>query len=181
VRRLHGLQPPGTPALPAGWDAYRVFLQEQARTCRQRHTEWGTLPSHLLEQIENYLLPPEDLFFPGEQPHLIHADLTVDHLLGSWQNGRWAPRALIDFGDAMVGSLYYELAALHLDLFNADPTLLHVFLDNCGLPAARDPGFARKALSTALLHRFNLFVPGKVPLGDTWEAVAAAAWENPDG
>jgi hygromycin-B 7''-O-kinase len=39
---------------------------------------------------------------------------------------------LIDFGDAMVGDLHYELAALHLDLFDCDKRLLRQFLDHYG-------------------------------------------------
>ena len=121
------------------------FLEAQRPGCVERHREWGTLPGRLLPEIDDYLLPTGALLLPGEQPHIIHADLTADHLLGRLEGGRWTSLAMIDFGDAVTGGLFYELAALQPGLLNGDRSLLEAFLDAYGytgplariLPAAR--------------------------------------------
>jgi hygromycin-B 7''-O-kinase len=159
VRQLHEIPLEGSP-FAQEWDGYLDFLDQQRQGCKEKHQAWATLPSSIIEQIDHYLLPPQSLIVPGKRPHLIHADLTLDHLLGCWKNGEWVPLALIDFGDAMVGSMYYELAALHIDLFGCDKELLRIFLDSCDFQAAENVNFARKALSATLLHRFNMFPSG---------------------
>jgi hygromycin-B 7''-O-kinase len=157
VKDLHGISLRGSQVFPDDWAPFLAFLDRQRRECVQRHRAWGTLPPALIDQIEAYLLPVEELILPRERPHLIHADLTADHLLGSWQDQGWQPLALIDFGDAMTGSLYYELAALHQDMFRGQAGLLKAFLEGYGLEARQEEQFARKALCAALLHRFNMF------------------------
>jgi aminoglycoside/choline kinase family phosphotransferase len=62
---------------------------------------------------------------------------------------------VIDFGDAMLGNIFYELSALHLDLFACDKSLLKAFLQAYGLPPDRD--FVRKAMVTSLLHQFDVY------------------------
>ena len=127
VRELHGMAIPPEGPFAQDWEAYLGLLDGQRAGCADRQREWGTLPAHLLEQIDAYLLPGADLRLPGEHPHLIHADLTEDHLLGRVTAGQWTSMALIDFGDARTGSLFYELGALHLSLFGADRRLLSAF------------------------------------------------------
>ena len=133
------------------------FLDGQRAGCAERQRERGRLPDRLVEQVETYLLPSTDLRLPGERPHLIHADLTEDHLLGRVTAGCWTSMALIDFGDARTGSLFYELGALHLSLFGADRRLLSVFLEAYGATGLDGADFARRAMSCALLHEFNVF------------------------
>jgi hygromycin-B 7''-O-kinase len=157
VRRLHALPLEGSPVFPATIDPYLTFLQRQRACCVQNHREWGTLPPHLVEQIEDFLPPIDELVDRTRLPHLIHADLTRDHLIGELKDGHWISRALIDFGDAMTGDLLYELAALHLDLFGGDRRLLAGFLDGYGLSAQARAELPKKALATALLHQFNVF------------------------
>ena len=77
--------------------------------------------------------------------------------MGKLDGGRWTSLAIIDFGDAMTGDLLYELAALHLDLFHGERDMLAAFLRAYGIPEAGWPELARKALATALLHRFDVF------------------------
>ena len=87
---------------------------------------------------------------------MIHADLTADHLLGRLENGQWTPLGLIDFGDAMIGNLYYELLALYLDMFRCEKPLLRAFLETYGLDESARRQFPQKAMTTLLLHRFNV-------------------------
>ncbi len=117
----------------------------------EERTLW---PVHLAGQVEVYL-SANVAFLQAESDCFIHADLTQDHFLGRFQSGRWETLAVIDFGDAMLGNLYYELAALHLDLFDCDRRLLAAFLKAYGLPP--DPDFVRKAMVTSLLHQFDVY------------------------
>jgi hypothetical protein len=138
------------------WDTYCSFLKRQCLNCLTNHKEWNDLPAHLLNQLECFVLPVERLLDLSAPPHLIHADLTSDHLLGSLVSGRWQTLAIIDWGDAMTGNFLYELVALHLDLFHSDKQLLRACLEAYGLPSFYWHDFPRKALSLVLLHQFPM-------------------------
>lgn len=177
VRALHRLPlPPGGP-FPTSHEPYAQFLAEQRAGCAERHRAWGTLPAHLIDQIDAYLPPTDYLIDRSRPPHLIHADLTGDHLLGRLREGRWQTLALIDFGDARTGDFLYELAALHLDLFRGEKAPLGAFLESYGLPA--HPEFPRRVLATCLLHQFNVFwlLPANLLQQPTLDALARALFE----
>jgi hygromycin-B 7''-O-kinase len=162
-----------------GWQPYLEFLEGQRSICVSNHREWNSLPENLIAQIEGFLLPSREIVDLSLPPALIHADITRDHLLGQIQNGHWQTQALIDFGDAMIGDIFYELAALHLDTFQYDRRLLKTFLAAYGLSNFQKQNFARKALSVALLHQFNVFFglrSGLDKIPDTLEALALQLW-----
>jgi hygromycin-B 7''-O-kinase len=156
VQRIHALPLAGSVVFPASHEPYLRFLEQQRAGVVERHREWSSLPGHLIKQIDAFLPTVDSLVDCARPPHLIHADLTRDHLLGRFANGRWTTLAIIDFGDAMTGDLLYELCALHLDLFGSDRRLLSVFLDAYGLPEEKRVDLPCKALATALLHQFNV-------------------------
>lgn len=178
LRRIHALSLAGSPVFPNGHAPYRRFLEAQRAACVDHQRAWGSLPAHLVAQIDAFMPPLDALVDDHLSPHLIHADLTADHLLGQAQDGCWTALALIDFGDAMTGSLYYELAALHLDLFKGDPEMLAAFLDTYGLDAALRASLPRRALAAALLHRFDVFqaVPRALLQAETLDALARELW-----
>jgi hypothetical protein len=149
ARRIHSLPAPD-------WSPYLEFLKNQRAGCRERLQSWGWLPDRLLDELDEYLLPPSDLIDPGEQPHWIHGDITGDHLIGRWNHGEWTTLGLVDFGDGRIGSLYYELAALHLGFLGGDGRLLAAFLDAYQYEGLQDGAFGRKALTAALLHQFDV-------------------------
>jgi hygromycin-B 7''-O-kinase len=158
ISRMHSLRLPPDSVIPCDWKFYLDHLTRLSSDCQQRHIAWGSLPSQLLAEIPDYLLPPSALLPPAHSPSLIHADLTRDHLLGDLQDGEWKLRAIIDFGDALSGDLFYELVVLHLEIFDADLRLLREFL------AAYKPspyyleGFTRKVMTLTLLHPYDAFV-----------------------
>jgi hygromycin-B 7''-O-kinase len=159
IYHLHHLPVGDSPVFQPDWSAYQAFLNEQRQACVTRHREWGRMPAHLIQQIDPFLLSPDHWISDHDgKPHLIHADLTRDHLLGKLEQGEWHTGGLIDFGDAMTGDLYYELAALHLDLFHGDKKMLKRFLETYGsIPV--DDRFVRKAMTAALLHQFDVIGP----------------------
>ena len=160
LSKLHSLPPlhlPGTVySIEPGWNGYASFLREQRSHCHANHQEWGDLPQHLLDQIGAFVLPVEQLIDFTGTPHLIHADLTADHLLGGFVNGGWQTLAIIDWGDARTGNLLYELVALHLDMFAGDKTLLKCFLESYGLPEFLRVNFPYKAFNMVLMHQFPM-------------------------
>jgi hygromycin-B 7''-O-kinase len=160
IHQLHSLSlarlPDLTPAIQPSWDEYADFLSHQRLTCCTNHQHWNDLPAHLLDQLEGYILPVQQLIDFSGPPHLIHADLTADHLLGRLVDDRWQNLAIIDWGDTRLGNILYELVALHLGLFQADKDLLRACLDVYGLSDFYQQDFPRQALCMALLHQFPL-------------------------
>jgi hygromycin-B 7''-O-kinase len=178
IRRLHALPLQGSPVFPDHLDDYAQFLETQRVRCLANHREWGALPARLIEQIEQYLPAPHILVNRSQPPHLIHADLTEDHLLGRIANGRWETLGLIDFGDAMTGDFLYELSALHLSMFHKDRGLLNVFLDTYGLDRTERAELPHKAMATALLHQFNVLedLPEEMLHAETLAELANRLW-----
>lgn len=157
IHVLHSLPLCEGPAFSLSWQSSLTALEELSSSAVNRQRAWGALPEHLLVQIEGYLAPPERLLPLSKPPFLIHADLTADHLLGWFENGRWITTGVIDWGDAWLGGFYYELVALYFDLLHAEPALLKSCLKAYKPAAELLEDFPRRALSAALLHRFNVF------------------------
>lgn len=187
MNRLHSGTTSGRPILttPRGgvdWTGFVDFLETQRESCHANHEGWGDLPHKLLEQVQDYLLPIDELLDFASPPHLIHADLTGDHLLGRLkpiqemttsrvrpsqiEGADWENLAVIDWGDARVGNILYELVALHIDLFQADKSLLHTCLKNYDLSDFYKHDFPHKAMCMVLLHQFPMAVQTYAPHGD---------------
>ena len=130
VRLLWSLRPDDVPALePMPVPA----LVEAA--------ERSSLPACLIAQIGGFLagLGPFGTAF-------VHSDLMHRHVFVA--GGHLA--GIIDWGDAALADPHYDLAELHLDLFDGNKALLGAFLEASGWQACSD--FAQKALALAL-HR----------------------------
>ena len=138
------------------WERFSDFIEKQISQCVANHQQWNDLPVHLLEQLPAYLLPMEELIDLDAPLHLIHADLTADHVLGTQRCAGWHTLAIIDWGDARLGNILYELVALHLDLFHSDVRLLQACLDTYHLPDFYQHEFPHKAFNMVLLHQFPM-------------------------
>jgi aminoglycoside phosphotransferase (APT) family kinase protein len=162
VRRVHDLPPPEGALWARDW------LAELRADCAARHRRWGTLPGHLVDQIDAYLAPPSPV------RRLVHADLHGDHVFVG--GGRLV--GVVDWGDAFSADPYYELPALHLHTFGGDARPLAAFLEGYGWEVR--PDFARRAMSMTLLHEFDALrgVSGKVDLAAarTLEELAGRLW-----
>jgi Ser/Thr protein kinase RdoA (MazF antagonist) len=168
MRGLHNATSNGQPiihiqASNRGWEVFADFLEKQRCQCLANHQLWQDLPGHLIEQLPAFLPRVDELIDLSCSPHLIHADLTADHVLGRQVNHDWQTLAIIDWGDARVGNILYELVALHLDLFRANRRLLQRCLEAYHLPAFYQSDFPRKALSMVLLHQFPMPVQVYAP------------------
>jgi hygromycin-B 7''-O-kinase len=154
VRQLHALPAPDVGRLKPSWEPFLGFLELQRAGCTDNQRRWNALPEILLAQIDAYLPSPEHLVDRSVAPTLMHGDLNADHVLGVWQANHWCPTGIIDFGDARVGDVFYELIALHLGLFGCDKRLLRIFLDRYAPGLDRSPDFVERAMSMTLLHEF---------------------------
>ena len=137
-------------------EKFTSFIEHQRVTSQANHQLWNDLPWQLVSQIDDFLLPLEQLIDLSAPPHLVHADLTSDHIFGCIGEGEWRTLAVIDWGDAMTGNLLYELVALYLDLFHSDKNLLRACLETYELPRFYLHDFPQKALSMVLLHQFPM-------------------------
>jgi hygromycin-B 7''-O-kinase len=149
LSRMHSIRVPPGSALPTlNVERARSWFTDRWREDRSR---W---PVHLAGQVEDYL-SANAAFLQSGSGAFIHADLTQDHFIGRLTEGHWETLAVIDFGDAMRGNVFYELAALHLDLFDCDKRLLRTFLHAYGF--SPDPDFVCKAMVTTLMHQFDVY------------------------
>jgi hygromycin-B 7''-O-kinase len=128
VRTLHEIDLRDTKVLRLAWDAYLAMLATFEADCIDRQRTWAALPDHLRQHIPDYLAAHPLHIDMGKRPVLIHADITVDHVLLQKDDLGWRITGLIDWGDALVGDPTYELLALHIDAFNCDKALLSEFL-----------------------------------------------------
>jgi hygromycin-B 7''-O-kinase len=108
--------------------------------------------------MDSFLSPVEALLPPDHKTCLVHADLNGDHILGRLEAEQWITTGIIDFGDARLGDIYYELVPMHLDLFKCDRHLLSVFLAVYGIEDRQLQDFPRKAMTCTLLQPFNVLV-----------------------
>jgi hygromycin-B 7''-O-kinase len=153
LRALHNA-PLAAAGLDADWAPFAGWIDGQRAGCAQRYHR--VLPDHLLKQVEAFLSPTAELIDQAQPPRLLHCDLNADHLLVEHVHGEWLPRGIIDFGDAKIGDPLYELGALHVGMFGGDTRLLRAFLRAYGPDEAMQRDFARRAMSYALLHEFDI-------------------------
>ncbi len=156
VGRIRDVPPTSALATPEDWAVWSP-VNAARRT---------VLPPHLVEQVDDFVatIPAADQVF-------VHGDLMNRHVFVS-NSGL---TGLIDWGDAVVADPHYELAQLHLNLFDGDKTLLRIFLDHANWPTT--DGFAQRTLAQAFRRqavglaqhtKMDVFfkVPGLVPLDD---------------
>lgn len=127
------------------------------------------MPPHFLSQLDRYLPENMDEFYTCDTLRFIHCDIIRDHiLLTQNETGEWRISGLIDFGDARFGDPFYELCALHTNLFLCDREALASLV--LGYAAGTDmtygnkpwigllrPDFVYRAMTYLLLYEFNQF------------------------
>lgn len=151
MRQTHNLPLPATGPWPAASD-WPLFVAARRPRVAAELREHRSLTGHLVREIE--LLVKETDWFTA-RPCLLHADLTEDHLLVDWYDGRWSLSGLIDWADAEVGDPYYEWVALWFSICRRDVGLFSAFLSAYD-PALRPEAVqASRLLTCTALHRFG--------------------------
>jgi len=159
-------------ALDAGkvMSLIRPGAGEVVAACQQ-----ASLPAHLLDQIPDFLATHG----PVDGRSLVHGDLMDLHVFVA----AGALSGIIDWGDAVAGEPAYELAKLHLDLFELDKGLLAACLDAYGWVPA--PDLAVRCLVNALVRQAHCVaqhggcdvfhkLPGRAGLEDVRDLETAA-------
>lgn len=135
VARVHALEAPEELEVVSGWTPSDVVA-----ACRH-----SSLAPHLVEQIGEYLemlAPFDNVFQNGD---IMHRHVFVEDGVYS---------GIIDWGDAIVTDRHYDLAKIHLDLFDCDKDLLREFLAASNWPVGNDQSqFCRQALGLALYRQ----------------------------
>lgn len=135
VARVHALKAPKEIEVVSGWAPSDVV----AACCH------SSLAPHLVDQIGSYLekLAPFDNVFQN-------GDIMHRHVFA--EAGGYS--GIIDWGDAIVTDRHYDLAKIHLDLFDCDKDLLREFLAASNWPVGNDQSqFCRQALGLALYRQ----------------------------
>ena len=135
VARVHALKAPKEIEVTCGWAALDVVA-----ACRH-----SSLAPHLVDQVGEYLekLAPFDNVFQN-------GDIMHRHVFA--EAGGYS--GIIDWGDATVTDRHYDLAKIHLDLFDCDKDLLREFLAASNWPVGNvQSQFCRQALGLALYRQ----------------------------
>ncbi|CUS02622.2 conserved protein of unknown function [Candidatus Promineifilum breve] len=135
--------------MPSAWSDYVSHSLSDAIGRLRDETVFST---SVINEIEA-LLSATDWF--ANQPRLLHADLTADHLLVAERDGRWSMTGLIDWADALVGDPYYEWVALWFDLCRRDARLFGAFWRGYDPAGASPPLSLSRLLAFTCLHRFG--------------------------
>ncbi len=68
TRRMHHGGLPVSKIFQPAWDAFTGLLDIQRLGCRQSFQEWGCLPEHLVAQLDDFLLPVDELLDSRSAP-----------------------------------------------------------------------------------------------------------------
>jgi aminoglycoside phosphotransferase (APT) family kinase protein len=146
----------------------------------------GSLPPHLIAQIDSYLPPTaavhtliSDASVP---PSLLHGDLNDDNILGSGPSLEWKPCGIIDFADALSGDPLYDFVPLYISCFRCDKQRLTKFLlaymrcrgwtlNSKELTCFRS-NFSYRMMCYLLFHPVNVFATATVFRGDELKSCA---------
>jgi hygromycin-B 7''-O-kinase len=90
-----------------------------------------------------------------EQPRLLNADLTEDHLLVEQHGGRWRMAGLIDWADAEVGDVGYEWIALWFSICRREVSLFGAFIEAYDASLQLDDFRPGRFMAFTALHRFG--------------------------
>ena len=157
VKQLHSLPIEEMKGiLRPTWNHFVDFLKVQRLNVVANYKKWGTLPDHLVGQLEDYLPEIEDLIDRTHKPVLLHCDLNSDHIFGEIVDDQWCPSGIIDFGDARVGDPLYELGALHCGLFDCNKHSLRTFLTAYGFDEEEHKNAIHRMMAMALLHNYTV-------------------------
>jgi hypothetical protein len=139
-------------------------------SCVERQTK--VIGERLSSQITEYIGDENQItkLFPIDEHVLLHGDIHHAHIfVKQTEKNELEMTGLIDFGDCLVGSAYYELIYMHLSTFRSNKRLLAMFLDSYrwwerffGAPGNKPRRedmelFLKKSMVACLLHEYRVF------------------------
>ncbi len=134
--------------------AWTDVVAERRRNALNELIQAGVLSAAIVSSLEFSL---DDAIAADRQESRViaHGDLGADHVLCAPTDNGWQIEALIDFGDAKIGTWEYEWMPLWLGCFAGEPGFARVFLNAYDPTLLEDPEFPRRAVAWTLLHDFG--------------------------
>ncbi|GMH39012.1 hypothetical protein BSKO_06910 [Bryopsis sp. KO-2023] len=153
------------------WYPFVSFLRWRRATVVEHHKKSGSMPNHLMHELDAYL--PEDPSLlveasPRFDPCWLHGDMTHDNILTTLddkphkngvipaeppqENGAFNPPVtVIDFGDAGHGDALYDFVAVAISSLKCKEDLMAPFLDsylrNRGVLGGEPMVFSNRSIS----------------------------------
>ncbi len=181
LRRLH--ETPVHEGEYLSLEMYVDLIQTRTQRCHRDHEQWGSLPTHLAEQVRDYVWDARSLIDPEEGPHeLIHGDLQGGNVFLEGEAGAAKPTGIVDFNDAYVGDRHYDLVAVHLKAFGCDKLLLGRVLEAYGW-GEQGRGWAKRMMALTLAHDYDMIepvvarFPQAVAAAETLDELATLLWD----
>jgi aminoglycoside phosphotransferase len=151
VRSLHALPlEPGEQA--DGLAQHREVMAYRHREAARRAGERNLLPTRLLEQIDAWMPPLEELLETSAGTVVVHADLTPSNVIGDIEASSFRPTRIIDFNQCVVGHAAYELGPVWWTIAEGDPERTRTFLSEAHLPGMTQAPHPRRTLAWAILN-----------------------------
>jgi aminoglycoside phosphotransferase (APT) family kinase protein len=153
--RLHRV--PITPAeRDEAWPRNQRSVARRHARAAELVASYRTVPSRLIERIDAWLPPVEELMQGPHELAVTHGELNDKHVLAHGPRG-FAPLGVIDFGLGGIGHPLDDLGPVWWYALRCDPILTERFIANADLPGTGTPAFPRHALAWALLHPIARF------------------------
>jgi hygromycin-B 7''-O-kinase len=175
VRRLHAiaLQP---AQRDAGWDRFRSLVTKRHAAVTTEMAERGWLGPVLVDEIDAWLPPIDELLKSVKDAVLTHGNLHVGHILGHeiLNEERFEPTGVIGFSRAGVGHPLWDLGPIWWGVLRGEQGLTADFLATARIPGWKDADFPRLAMAWSLLNPgpAGAEVPGMDEVGSLDELAA---------
>jgi hygromycin-B 7''-O-kinase len=153
IDRLHAI--PLQPAeRDAARDRFRAMVVERHATVGTEMAGRAWLSPALLDGIDAWLPPIDELLRSVDAAVLTHGNLHVGHILGHHirQQDRFEPTGIISFSRAGVGHPLWDLGPIWWSFLRGRPGLTADFLATARIPDQEDADFPRLALAWSLLN-----------------------------
>jgi hygromycin-B 7''-O-kinase len=113
-------------------------------------------------------------------PVLLHGDLAPENAFAAGQGDRWHVRAMVDFGNAMVGPAWFDLTAPSVIMGRGSRPLVQALLTGYGHPSL-SAADRRELMAHTMIHPMGdlsecLALHPDLPKARSWDEVAAVFW-----
>jgi len=153
--RLHGVPVPAELTERAVTEFGDVLAWQYERQLPHRLAD-GQVLGELTGQVRDWLRPPAEMLTTANEFVLVHGDLHHGNVIGEVIEGKFAPRGVVDFGEASVAHPLWELGEVFRAV-HGERALLDRFMASWQWPGRAQPNFPSLALSYVLYRDVDAF------------------------